>query len=81
VAAVGPDSHRLDTIDVRNSIGWLTAVVHDEIQDDVYAGTFVFVSRLCDGVKILSFDHGGVVLYHKRAGGRALPAVGTSIRM
>ena len=54
-------------IDMRKSIDGLTAIVRDELQEDVYTGhLFVFVSRRCDRVKILSFDHGGFVLYYKR---------------
>ena len=54
-------------IDMRKSIDGLTAIVRDELQEDVYSGhLFVFVSRRGDRVKILGFDHGGFVLYYKR---------------
>ncbi len=53
--------------DMRRSIDGLLAIVEQEIEGDVYSGhLFVFVSRRCDRVKILTFDKGGFVLYYKR---------------
>ncbi len=54
-------------IDMRKSIDGLMAVVQEELREDAYSGhLFVFVSRRCDRVKILTFDKGGFVLYYKR---------------
>jgi transposase len=59
-------------IDMRKSIDGLMAIVQEELREDAYSGhLFVFVSRRCDRVKILTFDKGGFVLYYKRLeGGR-----------
>lgn len=52
---------------MRKSIDGLTAIVQGELREDAYSGhLFVFVSRRCDRVKILTFDKGGFVLYYKR---------------
>ena len=52
---------------MRKSIDGLMMVVQNELEEDAYAGhLFVFVSRRCDRVKILTFDKGGFVLYYKR---------------
>jgi transposase len=41
--------------------------VQDELAKDAYSGhLFVFVSRRCDRVKILTWDKGGFVLVYKR---------------
>ena len=54
-------------IDMRKSIDGLAAIVQSELQEDAYSGhLFVFVSRRCDRVKILTFDKGGFILYYKR---------------
>ena len=54
-------------IDMRKSIDGLTAIVQEELQEDAYSGhLFVFVSRRCDRVKILTWDKGGFVLLYKR---------------
>ncbi len=54
-------------IDMRKSIDGIMAVVQEELREDAYSGhLFVFVSRRCDRVKILTFDKGGFVLYYKR---------------
>jgi transposase len=54
-------------IDMRKSIDGLMAVVQEELREDAYSGhLFVFASRRCDRVKILTFDKGGFVLYYKR---------------
>jgi transposase len=54
-------------IDMRKSIDGLMAIVQEELREDAYSGhLFVFVSRRCGRVKILTFDKGGFVLYYKR---------------
>jgi transposase len=54
-------------IDMRKSIDGLMAIVQEELEEDAYSGhLFVFVSRRCDRVKILTFDRGGFVLIYKR---------------
>jgi len=54
-------------IDMRKSIDGLMAIVEQELQEDAYSGhLFVFVSRRCDRVKILTWDKGGFVLLYKR---------------
>jgi transposase len=45
----------------------LSALVQQDLGQDVYSGhLFAFVSRKGDRVKILTWDHGGFVLYYKR---------------
>jgi len=64
-------------IDLRKSIDGLGALV-TERGHDVYSGyLYVFTSRRGDRVKILTWDHGGFVLYYKRleAGKFRLPEV------
>jgi transposase len=52
---------------MRKSIDGLMAIVEHELQEDSYSGhLFVFVSRRCDRVKILTWDKGGFVLLYKR---------------
>ena len=54
-------------IDMRKSIDGLMAIVQGELEKDAYSGhLFVFVSRRCDRVKILTWDKGGFVLVYKR---------------
>jgi transposase len=54
-------------IDMRKSIDGLYAIVKEELEEDAYSGhLFVFVSRRCDRVKILTWDEGGFVLVYKR---------------
>jgi transposase len=54
-------------IDMRKSIDGLMAIVQDELGKDAYSGhLFVFVSRRCDRVKILTWDKGGFLLVYKR---------------
>jgi len=54
-------------IDMRKSIDGLKAIVEEELQENVFTGDlFVFVSRRCDRVKILTWDKGGFVLLYKR---------------
>lgn len=53
-------------IDLRKSIDGLGALV-TERGHDVYSGyLYVFTSRRGDRIKILTWDHGGFVLYYKR---------------
>jgi transposase len=52
---------------MRKSIDGLMAIVQGELRQDAYSGhLFVFVSRRCDRVKILTWDKGGFVLVYKR---------------
>ena len=54
-------------IDMRKSIDGLMSIVQEELAEDAYSGhLFVFVSRRCDQVKILTWDKGGFVLVYKR---------------
>jgi transposase len=54
-------------IDMRKSIDGLMAIVQQELEEDAYSGhLFVFVSRRCDRVKVLTWDKGGFVLFYKR---------------
>ena len=54
-------------IDMRKSIDGLMAIVQEELAQDAYSGhLFVFVSRRCDRVKILTWDKGGFLLVYKR---------------
>jgi transposase len=54
-------------IDMRKSIDALMAIVQQELEEDAYSGhLFVFVSRRCDRVKVLTWDKGGFVLFYKR---------------
>ena len=44
-------------IDMRKSIDGLKAIVEEELRENVFTGDlFVFVSRRCDRVKILTWD-------------------------
>ena len=53
--------------DMRRSIDGLTSIVEQEFEANAYSGhLYVFLSRRCDRVKILTFDNGGFVLYYKR---------------
>ena len=53
-------------VDLRKSIDGLGALV-TERGHDVYSGyLYVFTSRRGDRIKILTWDHGGFVLYYKR---------------
>jgi transposase len=67
-------------IDMRKSIDGLSAIVQSELEDDPYSGHyFVFVSRRCDRVKILTWDRNGFALYYKRLerGQFRLPHIGS----
>jgi transposase len=53
-------------VDLRRSIDGLSAIVAER-GHDVYSGhLYAFVSRRGDRIKILTWDHGGFVLYYKR---------------
>lgn len=53
--------------DMRNGINGLAAIAQGAWREDVYAGSyFVFLSRRRDSVKILTWDNGGFVIFHKR---------------
>jgi transposase len=53
-------------VDLRKSIDGLGALA-SERSHDLYSGhLYVFTSRRGDRVKILTWDHGGFVLYYKR---------------
>lgn len=53
--------------DMRKGHDGLRALVERELGADVYSGhLFVFVSRKGDRLKILTWDHGGFVLWYKR---------------
>lgn len=54
-------------IDLRRGHDGLSALVHNEWGDELYAGhLFVFFGRRRDRCKILFWDRGGMVLYYKR---------------
>jgi transposase len=53
-------------VDLRKSIDGLGALARERSHDLFSGHLFVFVSRRGDRVKILSWDHGGFVLYYKR---------------
>jgi transposase len=43
------------------------AVVQQELEQDAYSGhLFVFLSRRCDRVKVLTWDKGGFVLFYNQ---------------
>jgi len=53
-------------VDLRKSIDGLGAIARER-DHDVFSGhLYVFTSRRGDRVKILTWDHGGFVLYYKR---------------
>ena len=53
--------------DMRRSIDGLMAMVEHELEANAYSGhLFVFLSRRCDRVKILTWDKGGFILVYKR---------------
>jgi len=53
--------------DMRKGHDGLRALVEGVLGADVYSGhLFVFVSRKGDRLKILTWDHGGFVLWYKR---------------
>jgi transposase len=70
-----------EPFDMRKSIDGLMGVVQGRWREDPFSGNlFVFVSRRCDRLKVLYFDHGGFVLFYKRleAGKFRLPKVAAS---
>lgn len=53
--------------DMRKGHDGLRALVERDLDANVYSGhLFVFVSRKGDRIKILTWDHGGFVLWYKR---------------
>jgi transposase len=53
--------------DMRKGHDSLAALVKQQLGHDVYSGhLFAFVSRRGDRVKILTWDHGGFILWYKR---------------
>ena len=75
-----------EPVDLRKSIDGLSALV-SERGHDVFSGhLYVFPSRRGNRIKILTWDHGGFVLYYKRLeqGRFRLPAIGageTEVRL
>lgn len=68
--------------DMRKGFDGLAAEV-GRLGGDVYDGhLYVFVSRRCDRVKVLTWDRGGFVLYYKRleTGRFRMPRVDASTR-
>lgn len=64
--------------DMRKGHDGLSTLVEQRLGQDVYSGhLFVFVSRKGDRIKILTWDHGGFVLWYKRLeqGRFRLPAI------
>jgi transposase len=53
-------------VDLRKSIDGLGALARERSHDLFSGHLFVFTSRRGDRVKILTWDHGGFVLYYKR---------------
>lgn len=53
-------------VDLRKSIDGLGALARERSHDLFSGHLFVFTSRRGDRIKILSWDHGGFVLYYKR---------------
>jgi transposase len=54
-------------VDMRKSIDGLMGIVKDALRENPYSGhLFVFVSRRCDRVKVLTWDKSGFVLVYKR---------------
>lgn len=53
--------------DMRKAHDGLYALVTEQLQADAFSGhLFVFVSKRGNRVKILTWDHGGFVLWYKR---------------
>lgn len=56
-----------EPIDMRKGFDGLTAIVENQLEEDVYSGNlFVFVSKRGDRVKILYWDRGGFIQFYKR---------------
>lgn len=66
-----------EPVDLRKSIDGLSALVSARGHDVFSGHLFVFQSRRGNRVKILTWDHGGFVLYYKRLeqGRFRLPAI------
>jgi transposase len=55
-----------EAVDLRKSIDGLSALVSSRGGDPFSGHLFVFRSRSGNRIKILTWDHGGFVLYYKR---------------
>lgn len=66
-----------EPVDLRKSIDGLSALVSARGHDPFSGHLFVFQSRRGNRIKILTWDHGGFVLYYKRLeqGRFRLPAI------
>lgn len=54
-------------VDFRKSINGLSAIVEQELQQDVFAGQiFVFCNKAKDKLKVLYWDKTGFALWYKR---------------
>jgi len=53
-------------VDLRKSIDGLGALARERSHDLFSGHLFVFTSRRGDRIKVLTWDHGGFVLYYKR---------------
>ena len=73
---IAPDAHlqvyvATRPIDFRKGHDGLAAAVQEMIGEDPFGGAvFVFRSKRADRLKVLIWDCTGLVLIHKRAGGR-----------
>lgn len=67
----------VEPVDLRKSIDGLSALVSARGHDPFSGHLFVFQSRRGNRIKILTWDHGGFVLYYKRLeqGRFRLPAI------
>jgi transposase len=55
-----------DPVDMRNGFDGLSGIVSRNGQDVFSGHLFVFYSKRCDRIKILTWDNGGYVLIYKR---------------
>jgi len=56
-----------DCIDGRKSFNGLTRIIRGELQrDPTGSDVFIFVSRSRQSIKLLSWEHGGFVIYYKK---------------
>lgn len=55
------------TIDMRGGFDRLCGIVKDTMGRDPLSGeVYVFINRSCNRIKLLHWERGGLVLYHKR---------------
>jgi IS66 Orf2 like protein. len=53
--------------DMRKGFYTLSGIVRDRMGQDVKTGNvFIFINRLCTGMKILHLEYGGLVIYHMK---------------